>query len=395
MAEQRTPTRPAAGPGPRQPTAVHHEVQPHAQLNATPTQRPNDPLAITPVSPYQVNLEGQLTEMFRDTTQSPILLCLGQKGGGKSFRTMTLLMWLLRNNVFDQYFLVLPTFHYEACNSYAWLKPFADRVFVCKEYTPEISQAFLDRRDETVPPHEIPRTFLWLDDVGMNEEFRNDRAFVGLLSVARHKRLSVCLCYHSLTSGHTLSPFLRQNVTHTLVFRVTNEKLLESIYEELISMTGHFPRFRDFKQVYNQHTCSSVNAATGEIKKNFNGICINNAIGCLDWNLGEWFPQETYLLKTFLEGMKTAMDAEELPAPDEKQNIKPVEPEMVEDVHGATPDIHHHRTVPITAQNWQILRDVAKKPTTLFQISNPVHLLKQRHAQRHRPRLTPRAFARR
>lgn len=181
--------------------------------------------AITPTSPPQVNLQEQLQQMFQDPTQSPILLCLGQKGGGKSFRTMTLIMWLLRNNVFDQYFLILPTFMYEATNSYAWLKPFEDKVFICKEYTPEMSEAFLKRADETIPPHEIPRTFLWLDDVGMNETFRSDRHFVGLLSIARHKRLSVCLCYHSLTSGHTLSPFLRQNVTHTLLFRVTNEKL--------------------------------------------------------------------------------------------------------------------------------------------------------------------------
>ena len=86
-------------------------------------------------------------------------------------------------NVFDQYFLVLPTFHYEAYNSYAWLKPFEDKVFITTEYTPEMSQAFLARRDETIPPHEIPRTFLWMDDVGMNKAFRCDRSFVGLLSI--------------------------------------------------------------------------------------------------------------------------------------------------------------------------------------------------------------------
>ena len=287
---------------------------------------------IQPVSPPQVNLVEQLQNMFQDRTQAPILLCLGQKGGGKSFRTMTMIMWLLRNNVFDQYFLVLPTFHFEATNSYAWLKPFQDKVFITKEYTPELSQAFLDRKDEAIPPHEIPRTFLWLDDVGMNETFRNDRQFVGLLSVARHKRLSVCLCYHSLTSGHTLSPFLRQNVTHTLLFRVTNEKLLESVFEELISMTGHFPRFRDFKDVYNQHTCSQVDANTGEVTKNFNGICINNALGCLDWNVAEWFPDETELLKVFLEKMKEYMDQKALPAPAKNQNIQELTPKIVQNL---------------------------------------------------------------
>lgn len=308
--------------------------------------------------------------MFLEPTESPILLCLGQKGGGKSFRTMTLLMWLLRNNVFDQYFLVLPTFHFEAANSYAWLKPFEDRVFIAKEYTPEMSQAFIDRKDETIPPHEIPRTFLWLDDVGMNETFRSDRSFVGLLSVARHKRLSVCLCYHSLTSGHTLSPFLRQNVTHTLLFRVTNEKLLESIYEELISMTGHFQRFREFKTMYNQHTCSQVTAQTGEVQKNFNGICINNSLGCLDWKVGEWFPQETNLLKTFLDAMKTERENQNLPAPVKNQNLKELTPKMMADVK---PPMAQHPTV-LTAESWPRLVQAAREPMVF--LTHPRNLVK-------------------
>lgn len=327
-----------------------------------------------PVSPPQVNLQEQIQKMFLDPQQSPILLCLGQKGGGKSFRTMTLLMWLIRNNIFDQYFLVLPTFFYEASNSYAWLKPFEDKVFIAREYTPELSLAFLERKDETIPPHCIPRTFLWLDDVGMNESFRNDRFFVSLLSVARHKRLSVCLCYHSLTSGHTLSPFLRQNVTHTLLFRVTNEKLLESIFEELISMTGHFLRFKDFKVVYNQHTCSQVDAATGEVQRNFNGICINNSIGCLDWNVGEWFPEETQLLQTFLEGMREAMEQQQLPPADKNQNLEEITPQKVAELPKGTSGKNGSQHMELTPDSWGKVAQAAKDP--LVFLTHPRNLVK-------------------
>lgn len=353
----------------------------------------------SPISPPQVNLQEQLQQMFLDPTQAPILLCLGQKGGGKSFRTMTLLMWLLRNNVFDQYFLVLPTFHFEAANSYAWLKPFEDKVFITKEYTPELSTAFLQRPDETIPPHAIPRTFLWLDDVGMNEAFRTDRHFVGLLSVARHKRLSVCLCYHSLTSGHTLSPFLRQNVTHTLLFRVTNEKLLESVFEELISMTGHFERFRDFKWTYNQHTCSQVNPQTGEVEKNFNGICINNAVGCLDWNVAEWFPEETEVLKVFLENMKQAMADRVLPPPAKNQNLKEIEPKMVANVKGAAPTVtagldtavvstskskKPPMRMELTPDSWPHLKQAAAHEPMAF-LTHPRNLVKYQKVAAHIP----------
>lgn len=361
----------ATTPAPGRETAHASLVQLRPQL-MDPTQH-NDPLSITPVTPLQVNLHDQLKDMFQDPVQAPILLCLGQKGGGKSFRTMTILMWLLRNNVFDQYFLVLPTFFFEAANSYAWLKPFQHKVFILREYTPEISQAFLRRPDETIPPHQIPRTFLWMDDVGMNENFRNDRHFVGLLSVARHKRLSVCLCYHSLSSGHTLSPFLRQNVTHTLLFRVTNEKLLESVYEELISMTGHFQRFREFKQVYNQHTCSRVNAQTGEVQKNYNGLCINNSLGCMDWKIAEWFPEETDVLKTFLENMKGLMEQNQLPAPADHQNLKEITPPMVENIRGADPS---HVSKEIQPSSWNRLTEAAGEPFTF--LIHPQNLIRFR-----------------
>lgn len=331
---QQTPTSSTAA-------AVSNAVQFRTQLNNGTTgqssdgnnkqkkQQQNETIGAHPI---QVNLQQQLLDMFEDRYQSPILLVLGQKGGGKSFRMMTLIMYLIRNNIYDRYFFVLPTYKFEASNSYAWLAPFKDRVFISTEYTPEITAAFMDRKDDTISAHEIPRTFLWLDDVGCNESFRNDRMFVSLLSIARHKRLSVALCYHSLTSGCTLNPFLRQNVTHTLLFRVTNEKLLESIFEELISMTGQFERFKDFRFVYNTHTCSQVDPATGEIQKNFNGMCINNSLGCIDWEVSEWLPDESKQLLEFLDVMKEEMEAERLPPPKQGLLFEDLEPEIVLDI---------------------------------------------------------------
>lgn len=308
--------------------------------------------------------------MFEDRYQSPILLVLGQKGGGKSFRMMTLLMYLLRNNIYDRYFFVLPTYKFEASNSYAWLAPFKDRVYITTEYTPDITAAFMDRKDDAIPAHEIPRTFLWLDDVGCNESFRNDRMFVSLLSIARHKRLSVALCYHSLTSGCTLTPFLRQNVTHTLLFRVTNEKLLESIYEELISMTGQYERFKDFRYVYNQHTCSEVDPVTGEIEKNYNGLCINNALGCIDWKVAEWLPEESKQLLEFLDTMREEMEAEKLPPPKKGLQFDPLEPEVVLDVRPKP-------VPPVTPPAWKEIVKASTQHPEWFYRGTTHHFLKK------------------
>ena len=260
-------------------------------------------------------LEKDLAQMFEDETQAPIILALGQKGGGKTFRVMTMIKWLLDNDIFDRYLLILPTYRFEAVGSYSWLQAYKEKVFVGEQYTPDLSQALLDRRDDKKKPHEVPRTFLWLDDAGVNEQFKNDRAFVSLISIARHKRLSVCLCYHSLTSGQTLSPFLRQNITHTWLFRVTNENLLESIFQELISMTACYQNFRTFKAIYNQYTKSEFNPSTGVLDKNYNALCINNSLGVIDWKLAEWYRKQSQFMLVFTTHMKKLLVEHKLPVP--------------------------------------------------------------------------------
>jgi pullulanase/glycogen debranching enzyme len=141
-------------------------------------------------------------------------------------------------------------------------------------------------------------------------------------------------------------------------------------------MTGHFERFRDFKTVYNRHTCSQVNPTTGEIDKNFNGICINNSIGCLDWNVADWFQEETQLLCEFLESMKTLRDDTKLPAPAKNQNLKEITPKMVSDVKGATPQVHQgiSKETQLAPESWNQLKTAAKDP--LVFLTHPRNLIK-------------------
>lgn len=151
-------------------------------------------------------------------------------------------------------------------------------------------------------------------------------------------------------------------------------------------MTGHFERFREFKGVYNQHTCSQVNPTTGAIEKNFNGICINNSVGCLDWNVGEWFAEETEVLKTFLEGMKKFMADRTLPPPAKNQNIKEIQPPMVANVKGAAPSVtagldtstsskKPPMRMEMTPDSWTHLKQTAKSEPMLF-LTHPRNLVK-------------------
>ena len=245
-------------------------------------------------------------------------MALGHKGSGKSFRIMTLIKHLLDNDLYDRYLLFLPSYQFEAKGSYTWLRAYKEKVFIAPEFTPEISKAFLARHDEKLKPGEVPRTLLWLDDAGANQNLYTDRDFLTLLSIARHKRLTMIMCYHSLSSGKTLSPFVRQNVTHVFLFRITNRHLLEQIWDEIVSMSPLWGAFKIFCIEYNKHTSSKI--VGGKIIRNFGAICIDTGLGVLDWTLvDQWLIKETQFMLIFTTHMERLLKRNLLPAPGKDQ----------------------------------------------------------------------------
>ena len=239
---------------------------------------------------------------------------MGHKGSGKSFRIMTLIKHLLDNDLYDRYLLFLPSYQFEAKGSYTWLRAYKEKVFIAPEFTPQISKAFLARQDEKMKPGEVPRTLIWLDDAGANQNLYNDKDFQTLLAIARHKRLTMVLCYHSLSSGRTLNPFVRQNVTHVFLFRITNRALLEQIWDEIVSMSPLWGAFKMFCLEYNKHTSSKI--VGGKIIRNFGAICIDTSLGLLDWTLGDqWLLKETQFMLIFTKHMERLLKRNLLPAP--------------------------------------------------------------------------------
>ena len=107
---------------------------------------------------------------------------------------MTLIKYLLYNDLYDRCLLFLPSYHFEAKGSYTWLRAYKETVFIAPEFTPEIiSKAFLARQDEKMKPVDVPRTLIWLDDAGANQNLYSDKEFLTLLAIARHKRLTMIM----------------------------------------------------------------------------------------------------------------------------------------------------------------------------------------------------------
>lgn len=239
-----------------------------------------------------MDLEEDLKRQLCDRSQAPIVLALGIKGGGKTYKLNQMIRWCMANECYDVYFLILPVYKFEADDSYAYLKDKRitgkAKVFVAPEYGNQLSTSIMSRKDD----ENSPRIMIWLDDLaaGAYSRLVEDEAFVALISIARHKKVSIVICYHSLTSGGprgVLNPFVRANITHLFLYKLTNTKLLESIYEEFLSLVPEFKNFNDFKRRFVEHTF--VNTESEKYKS----LCIALQHSQVDWNLKEWFTDAT------------------------------------------------------------------------------------------------------
>jgi hypothetical protein len=146
-------------------------------------------------------------------------------------------------------------------------------------------------------------------------------------------------------------------------------------------MTGLFLRFRDFKDVYNAHTRSLVDANTGEVEKNFNAICINNALGCLDWEVSNWFPEESQLLQDFLEKVMEERKQRQLPPSNKHQNLTEIKPPMLSNPKGAAPHVmvgsansKEGLRMELTTDSWSKLQQAMQNPLEL--ITHPRGIVK-------------------
>mgnify|MGYP002132285920 CR=1 FL=1 len=191
-----------------------------------------------------------LDAMWCDPHATPAVVLVGTRGSGKSFFSIKMIRGALENGAIDKLFAVVPTLKFEASGSYAWFNDpqYAGRIFVQEAYSPTLTLQLLNRKIE----EKSSRICYWIDDLAAadGEVFWADKAFAKLLVVSRHLRTCVVLCNHSVASGHQLPAFVRQNISHLVLMRVSNRKLLETAYIEFLSLHKGFRNFKHFLEVF-------------------------------------------------------------------------------------------------------------------------------------------------
>lgn len=202
-----------------------------------------------------------------------IILSLGTKGSGKTFLLLQYLKFALANNIYQQYVLILPAFSVEKNDSYAFLRAHLKsnkNLFIFEGYDPVISEQFIARQKK----NKLDTLFV-IDDASGEQMFNIDPDLKELITIARHILGDGAFWLLAHSSKKILSPFLRSNIDIIILSNLTSAKLLNDIYEEMLSL---IMQHKDFIQIFKD----DVKAIE------YGAIYINLRAGKIDSKVKQW-----------------------------------------------------------------------------------------------------------
>jgi hypothetical protein len=171
-----------------------------------------------------------MSEDFLDViTSGRVVMSIGSKHSGKSFLMLKFLKYAFKNNLYDRYILVLPSYMIEENDSYKFINGHAKHIFIFDEYSENICSDLMKTQKQ-----KSQKTLFIVDDASSEGLYNIDEHMKKLITSIRHFNTTLWLLAHG--SSNIMSPFLRQNVDAILISKITSRRLLEAIYEEYISL---------------------------------------------------------------------------------------------------------------------------------------------------------------
>jgi len=200
-------------------------------------------------------------------TADRVIAMIGVKGSGKTFQMLSLIKYFLENNIYCEYHLILPSFRHEQKDQYAFLTKYKSNVFIYSHYIDEIAEELLEKQIKSKNKKKI---LLAIDDATHMSEEMTKPHLSEIATTSRHCRITLILCLHA--ARRIMQTSLRYNLDYIFMFRISNDKLLEGLYEEnFSSMVEDFENYRDFKSYF----YSVINQKVSGEKKNALFLSLN------------------------------------------------------------------------------------------------------------------------
>jgi hypothetical protein len=169
------------------------------------------------------------------------ILSAGLKNGGKSYLMNQVLRYAFKNKLFDQYVLVLPSYQCEANDSYDFIDEKDPNVLIFTEYSEILPKKIMNYQTKLINKKKDKKKIaFFVDDASGQtvDSIHLDQPLKQLITIIRHMNTVLWLVCHA-TSG-VISKFLRSNLDIMIVYNLSNLMLLESIFDEFLSLNPQF-----------------------------------------------------------------------------------------------------------------------------------------------------------
>lgn len=217
-------------------------------------------------------------EFVESILKNWVVLSIGTKGSGKTYLMLKYLKFAFQNNLYEKYVLVLPMFNMEQNDSYSFIDANQKNIFVFDTYNEVIASQLYKEQEKAGAKGSKPKTLFCIDDASGEDVKIIDHSLKRLITNIRHTNTALWMCVHS-ASG-ILSPFIRQQTDILFLSKIGNARLLESIWEEFLSLMEGYQGREGHKAFTNKFI---------EVHKSkYQVIYMNIRTGSIDYTVSEW-----------------------------------------------------------------------------------------------------------
>lgn len=180
-------------------------------------------------------------------------LSIAPPASGKTFIMLECLKIWVKNKMFDEFVVVLPSYKNEMSGSYEWLEPLQN-VFVHEAYNDIIGQELVEKQKKNhalfkaKKIKQMPRVFFCVDDASSEKNLFQSDSILSLVTKNRHLNVHSWFLLHA--DKGVIPPAVRQNIHYVFIYKL-KDNFLQHVFKEYVNFSVDFDDYRkDFKQFF-------------------------------------------------------------------------------------------------------------------------------------------------
>ena len=257
---------------------AHQRRLPAFSIGTKPKPKSNDNSKVKSIAKDKPTFNGKPgtleKEFLEGFSQGRVAVSVGTKNSGKSYLMLHYLNYCLENDIYDIYYLSLPTYTHEQNDSYKFIREYKGKakIIVFSQW----DELIINQIKSADP--KLKKLCL-VDDASGNFRLNATQTELMWIAQIRHFNCSVWFIFHMLRNA--LPATFRSCIDYLFLHMNTNRKGLESVFDEFLSLV--FDNFKLFLEFYKKEILS----------EEFNSLLImTREVGKYDPKVKTWLVQQ-------------------------------------------------------------------------------------------------------